>query len=37
MQRIVFPLILLIGGVLGKYRGDDWPGSPASCTGAPEV
>lgn len=37
IQRIVFPLILLVGRVLGKYRGADWPGSPASCTGAPEV
>jgi quercetin dioxygenase-like cupin family protein len=37
IQRIVFPIILLIGRVLGKYRGDDWPGSPASCTGAPEA
>ena len=35
VQKIVFPLVLLIGRVLGKYRGDDWPGSPASCTGAP--
>jgi mannose-6-phosphate isomerase-like protein (cupin superfamily) len=35
IQRIVFPLILLVGRVLGKYRGDGWPGSPASCTGAP--
>ncbi len=37
IQRIVFPLILFVGRVLGKYRGDNWPGSPASCTGAPEV
>jgi mannose-6-phosphate isomerase-like protein (cupin superfamily) len=37
VQRIVFPVILLVGHVLGKYRGDDWPGSPASCTGAPEA
>jgi mannose-6-phosphate isomerase-like protein (cupin superfamily) len=37
IQRIVFPLILFVGRVLGKYRGDSWPGSPASCTGAPEV
>ncbi len=37
IQRIVFPLVLLAGHVLGKYRGDNWPGSPASCTGAPEV
>ncbi|MBZ5659463.1 MAG: cupin domain-containing protein [Acidobacteriia bacterium] len=36
IQRIVFPVVLLIGRVLGKYRGDTWPGSPASCTGAPE-
>lgn len=37
IQRIVLPVILLVGRVLGKYRGDNWPGSPASCTGAPEV
>ena len=37
IQRIVFPLILLVGRLLGKYRGDNWPGSPASCNGAPEV
>ncbi|MGB6199716.1 MAG: cupin domain-containing protein [Candidatus Acidiferrales bacterium] len=36
IQRIVFPLILFVGRVLGKYRGDTWPGSPASCPGAPE-
>jgi quercetin dioxygenase-like cupin family protein len=37
IQRILFPLILFVGRVLGKYRGASWPGSPASCTGAPEV
>ena len=37
VQRMVFPLILLLGTVLGKYRGTAWPGSPASCTGAPET
>jgi hypothetical protein len=36
IRRIVFPVILFVGRVLGKYRGDNWPGSPASCTGAPE-
>ncbi len=36
IQRIVFPLILFVGRILGKYRGDNWPGSPASCPGAPE-
>jgi hypothetical protein len=37
IQRIFFPLILLVGHALGKYRGASWPGSPESCTGAPEV
>jgi quercetin dioxygenase-like cupin family protein len=37
IQRIIFPLVLLVGRVLGKYRGTRWPGSPESCTGAPEV
>jgi mannose-6-phosphate isomerase-like protein (cupin superfamily) len=37
IQRVVFPAVLLIGRILGKYRGDNWPGSPASCTGAPET
>jgi quercetin dioxygenase-like cupin family protein len=35
VQRVVFPLILLVGRILGKYRGTSWPGSPESCTGAP--
>jgi mannose-6-phosphate isomerase-like protein (cupin superfamily) len=37
VQLMVFPVILLLGTVLGKYRGTAWPGSPASCTGAPET
>ena len=37
IQRIVFPIVLLVGRVLGKYRGTSWPGYPESCTGAPEV
>jgi len=36
IQAIVFPLIVLVGTILGRYRGTDWPGSPARCTGAPE-
>ncbi len=36
-QRIVFPVTLLLGNILGKYRGTAWPGSPESCTGAPEA
>jgi len=35
IQRILFPVVLLIGHVLGKYKGQDWPGCPATCTGAP--
>jgi quercetin dioxygenase-like cupin family protein len=37
IQRILFPLVLLVGHLLGKYRGNLWPGSPESCAGAPEV
>jgi len=37
IQRVVFPLVLLVGRILGKYRTNSWPGSPESCTGAPEV
>ena len=34
IQRIVFPVLLIIGRMLGKYRGSSWPGSPESCKGA---
>jgi hypothetical protein len=34
IQRIVFPGVLFIGRILGKYRGSSWPGSPESCPGA---
>jgi quercetin dioxygenase-like cupin family protein len=37
IQRIVFPVALFIGRMLGKYRGPSWPGSPESCPGAPLV
>jgi hypothetical protein len=37
IQRILFPVVLALGRMLGKYKGDNWPGSPASCTGAPMV
>jgi quercetin dioxygenase-like cupin family protein len=37
VQKILFPIVLMIGSILGKYRGHDWPGSPESCTGAPLV
>jgi mannose-6-phosphate isomerase-like protein (cupin superfamily) len=35
IQRILFPVVLLIGRVLGKYRGQSWPGCPETCPGAP--
>src|SRR5215469_13727707 len=35
IQRILFPVVLLIGHVLGKYEGQGWPGCPETCTGAP--
>lgn len=37
VQWILFPIVLLLGRLLGKFRGDDWPGSPASCLGAPSI
>lgn len=35
IQWIALPVIVLLGTLLGKYRGDDWPASPATCPGAP--
>jgi len=37
IQRILLPVVLIIGRILGKYRGSSWPGSPESCLGAPLV
>jgi quercetin dioxygenase-like cupin family protein len=37
IQRVVLPVVLFIGRILGKYRGSNWPGSPESCPGAPLV
>ena len=37
IQRIVLPVVLFIGRILGKYSGSNWPGSPESCPGAPLV
>ena len=34
VQAILFPLVVGLGTLLGKYRGTDWPGCPARCTGA---
>lgn len=37
VQGLLFRAVLAIGTLLGKYRGSDWPGCPARCTGAPEL
>jgi mannose-6-phosphate isomerase-like protein (cupin superfamily) len=36
LQSLLFRIVVALGTVLGRYRGDDWPGSPARCRGAPE-
>jgi quercetin dioxygenase-like cupin family protein len=28
-QRVLIPVVLLLGTALGRYRGTDWPGCPA--------
>ena len=37
VQHVLFPVVVFVGWLLGKYRGDDWPGSPKSCPGALEA
>jgi len=37
IQRILLPVVLIIGRFLGKYNGSSWPGSPESCPGAPLI
>jgi quercetin dioxygenase-like cupin family protein len=34
-RAIVVPLIVLVGTILGRYRGTEWPGCPARCAPAP--
>jgi hypothetical protein len=36
VQAILFPVVVLLGRLFGRYRGTDWPGCPARCTGAPD-
>ena len=31
------PLAFVLGTLLGRYRGNEWPGCPARCPGAPTV
>jgi quercetin dioxygenase-like cupin family protein len=35
LQRMLFPIVVLLGTALGKYRGTAWPGCPSRCLGAP--
>jgi len=37
VQKILFPIVLFLGRILGKYRGSTWPGAPEACPGAPLV
>lgn len=36
LQAVVFRAAVVLGTLLGRYRGEDWPGAPAWCPGAPE-
>ena len=36
LQAVLFRAVFVVGTVLGRYRGTEWPGCPARCTGAPE-
>ena len=35
IQSVLFRIVVALGTVLGRYRGDDWPGCPSRCGGAP--
>lgn len=35
IQAVLFRVVVALGTVLGRYRGDDWPGCPSRCLGAP--
>jgi mannose-6-phosphate isomerase-like protein (cupin superfamily) len=35
IQAVLFPTIVLVGTLLGRYRGTDWPGCPDRCQAAP--
>ena len=37
IQAVVLPLIVLVGTIVGRYRGTDWPGSPGRCKEAPFI
>ena len=35
LRRVLVPAVVLVGTVLGRYRGSDWPGCPDRCETAP--
>jgi hypothetical protein len=35
LQTVLFRVVVAIGTLAGRYRGTEWPGAPARCTGAP--
>ena len=35
VQAVIFPLVVAVGTVMGKYRGTEWPGCPDRCSDAP--
>ncbi len=35
IQAVLFRTVVVLGYLLGRYRGHDWPGCPSRCTGAP--
>ena len=37
IEAVVLPLIILVGTMLGRYRGTDWPGCPSRAQEAPLV
>jgi hypothetical protein len=37
LQTAVFRLMWVFGTLFGRYRGDEWPGAPGRCGGAPLI
>jgi quercetin dioxygenase-like cupin family protein len=37
IQAVLFPTVVLVGTLLGRYRGTAWPGCPDRCSPAPLV
>jgi len=35
LQAVLFPAVVLVGTLLGRYRGTNWPGCPDRCSTAP--